>query len=208
MNKQTEVQSVKPRFTIQQVIAGAQKRWRSDITINALLAARISDDEARASRRMPHDGPYHDDGVTTLSVAVENALKLLRRHEGDKDYILSARELKERAKRQDCLGFGRAFMALLKNGTSVAELERAGNLQASLRKVEFYPAGIAESFIRYMKDNKHIALKDPKNGSNRNAIWVSTLAGMTFTDNGLVEVMSNVHPFFRVTQEAPKTEEV
>ena len=94
-------------------------------------------------------------------------------------------------------------MAQLKNGASVADLERSASMQASLRKCEFFPHGVADSFIRWMKDNKHIALKNPANGVNRNAIWVLT-SKLGFTDDGLVDIMQAVHTWFRVAEPQPR----
>ena len=197
-----EKKEVKPRFTVDDIIAAAQKRWRTDVINSGVAQMVISRDQ---SRTVSFYGSFVDDGETTMAQATTRLLDALRHYLGDKDYVLSAVEVKNRNLRSDALGIGKAFLAELKKGASLITLERIFGQQASLRRIEYPPQLLADSFVRYLKDQQKIFLANPKDFS-RATIW-KLKPDVAFTDDQLEFMMKIVHRYFR-TDEELKAEDI
>lgn len=191
---QTE-QTKKPRFTFEDVLIAAQKRWR--VTIDADRTRQLYDEDH--CRIKPYYGAMVDDGQTTLTQATERMLEMLRHDGGTKNYILTKDELRERNLRMDALGFAKAFLAELRKGANIIGLNRIAGQQISLRKIQAPVYGLGESFIRYMKDQQKISLVSPRDGISNTAIW-KLRDDARFSENDLVEMMKVVHSYFRVEQ--------
>ena len=184
----------KPRFTKQDVITGAQKRWRTDI-IKSGAAEQVM---AHATKRRVDPAlEFGDNGsAETLSMQIERFLREMREYKNPADYILTKEEQQYRRDKSDAIALVVSFNKALTTGASTQDLERIGRQQAAMRKMTVNGADVARCYLRLLSDLKMTVL----NSGNRHtsdAIFTLKPGLPPFTTPVMLGLIGRAYTYFR-----------